>query len=60
MRVFSIDHECDQDPKQEHRLIPILQFVHTQVYRYLFGRPADGLEKSVDGDDECEPGYIWF
>lgn len=43
-----------QDPKREHRLIPILQFVHTQVYRYCFGKPADGLERSVEGEDECE------
>ncbi|GHJ86072.1 hypothetical protein NliqN6_2474 [Naganishia liquefaciens] len=41
-----------KDPKREHRLIPILQYIHTQIYRYCFGKPADGLEKSVDGDDE--------
>ncbi|WVF72310.1 hypothetical protein IAT40_007123 [Kwoniella sp. CBS 6097] len=41
-----------KDPKREHRLIPILQFVHTQVYKYCFGKPADGLEKSVDAEDE--------
>ena len=45
-----------QEPKREHRLIPILQFVHTQVYRYCFGRPADGLERSVEGEDECTSG----
>lgn len=42
-----------KDPRREHRLIPILQFVHTQVYKYAFGRPADGLERSVEGEDEC-------
>lgn len=42
-----------KDPRREHRLIPILQFVHTQVYKYCFGRPADGLERSVEGEDEC-------
>ncbi|ORY33720.1 ER to Golgi transport-related protein, partial [Naematelia encephala] len=41
-----------KDPRREHRLIPILQFVHTHVYRYLFGKSADGLERSVDGEDE--------
>ncbi|WVQ98621.1 hypothetical protein IAU59_005751 [Kwoniella sp. CBS 9459] len=41
-----------KDPKREHRLIPILQFVHTQVYKYCFGKAADGLEKSVDAEDE--------
>lgn len=43
-----------QDPKKEYRLISCLQFIHTQVYRAAFGRPADGLEKSFGGEDECE------
>lgn len=43
----------EQDPKREHRLIPTLQFIHTQVYRAAFGRPADSLEKSFGGEDEC-------
>ncbi|KAH8090695.1 NO signaling/Golgi transport ligand-binding domain-containing protein [Filobasidium floriforme] len=42
----------NKDPKKEYRLIPALQFIHTQVYRYCFGKAADGLEKSVEGDDE--------
>lgn len=42
-----------QDPRKEHRLIPTLQFIHTQVYRAAFGRPADSLEKSFGGEDEC-------
>ncbi|ORX39782.1 ER to Golgi transport-related protein [Kockovaella imperatae] len=41
-----------KDPKREHRLIPILQFVHTHVYKFCFGKAADGLEKSVEGEDE--------
>jgi hypothetical protein len=39
-------------------LIPALQFVHTQVYKYIFGKPADGLERSVEGEDECMSLYI--
>jgi len=49
-----------QEPKREHRLIPALQFVHTQVYKYIFGKPADGLERSVEGEDECESPSIVF
>jgi len=41
-----------KDPRREHRLIPILQFVHTQVYKFCFGRAADGLEKAVESEDE--------
>ncbi|WVQ77979.1 hypothetical protein IAT38_000060 [Cryptococcus sp. DSM 104549] len=41
-----------KEPKREHRLIPVLQFVHTQVYKYCFGKPADGLERSVEEENE--------
>ncbi|WVN85233.1 uncharacterized protein L203_100378 [Cryptococcus depauperatus CBS 7841] len=41
-----------KDPKREHRLIPALQFIHTQIYRYCFGKPADGLERSVEEENE--------
>ncbi|ADV20488.1 BET3 family protein [Cryptococcus gattii E566] len=41
-----------KEPKREHRLIPILQFIHTQVYRYCFGKAADGLERSVEEENE--------
>lgn len=47
-----------QDPKREHRLIPILQFVHTQIFKYCFGKPADGLERSVEGEDECTYHFL--
>lgn len=35
-----------------------MQFIHTQVYKYLFGKPADGLERSVEGEDECTLSYV--
>jgi hypothetical protein len=30
------------------------------VYKYIFGKPADGLERSVEGEDECEFSSIVF
>ena len=27
--------------------------IHTQVWRAVFGKPADAIEKSVENDDEC-------
>jgi hypothetical protein len=32
------------------RIVAVLQFVHTTVWRSLFGRPADALEKGADSD----------
>lgn len=41
-------------PKRETRLLPALMIVHGQVWRAVFGRPADALEKSVENSDECK------
>lgn len=27
--------------------------IHTQVWKAVFGKPADAIEKSVENDDEC-------
>lgn len=34
--------------KRETKVLGILQFVHTMVWRALFGRPADALERSTE------------
>ncbi|KAF8323010.1 TRAPP complex subunit trs31 [Clavulina sp. PMI_390] len=39
-------------PKREIRLRDTLLFVHTQVWKAVFGKPADAVEKSVEKDDE--------
>lgn len=38
--------------KRETRLMNILQFVSSQVWKCLFGKPADSLERSIDHADE--------
>lgn len=40
-------------PKREIRFLPALMSIHTQVWRAVFGKPADAIEKSVSNDDEC-------
>mmetsp|Transcript_5198 Transcript_5198/g.15139 ORF Transcript_5198/g.15139 Transcript_5198/m.15139 type:complete len:207 (-) Transcript_5198:423-1043(-) len=42
----------NREYKRETRLMNILHFVSTQVWRALFGKPADSLERSVDNADE--------
>jgi hypothetical protein len=46
--------------KRETRIMAILQFISSAVWKSLFGRPADSLEKSIDHADEymifdCNP-----
>lgn len=40
-------------PKREIRLLPALMSIHTQVWRAVFGKTADAIEKSVENADEC-------
>jgi len=41
-------------PKREIKLLGVLMMVHTQVWKAVFGKPADALERSVENPDECE------
>lgn len=34
------------------RILPLLQFISTTLWRQLFGRPADALERSSENKDE--------
>lgn len=38
--------------RREIRLIQVLSYIHTYVWKYLFGHTASVLEKGVDNDDE--------
>lgn len=38
--------------KRETRLLGILQFAAQTLWRHLFGKPADGLEKSRENENE--------
>lgn len=38
--------------KREVKVVNMLHFLNQNVWKTLFGRPADGLEQSVDDEDE--------
>ena len=43
----------EKNSRRETRFLGILQFIHTVIWKTLFGKPADSLEKSREHDDEC-------
>ena len=43
----------EKNSRRETRILGILQFIHSVVWKTLFGKPADSLEKSREHDDEC-------
>lgn len=40
-------------PKRETRFLPALMSIHSQVWKSVFGKAADAIEKSVENQDEC-------
>ena len=38
--------------KRENRLVSMLHLINNQVFKSLFGKPADGLEQSIEDEDE--------
>lgn len=60
MRVLELmswrNETSSKTPKREIRFLPALMSIHTHVWRTVFGKPADAIEKSVENPDECESG----
>jgi hypothetical protein len=52
LRVLELLAYRNRDYKRETRLMGVLQFVSTQVWKTLFGKAADSLERSIDHADE--------
>ncbi|WBW70591.1 TRAPP I, II and III complex subunit Trs31 [Schizosaccharomyces osmophilus] len=42
----------ERNPRREIRILNILQYIHSTLWKYLFGRHADSLEKSKENEDE--------
>ncbi|KAG9292079.1 hypothetical protein G9A89_017979 [Geosiphon pyriformis] len=42
----------EKNSKRETRVLGILSFINTTVWKTLFGKPADSLEKSTENEDE--------
>ncbi|KAK7205282.1 transport protein particle subunit trs31 [Myxozyma melibiosi] len=41
-----------KNAKRETRVLGLLQFINTTIWKAIFGKPADALEKSKDQEDE--------
>lgn len=42
----------EKPSKRENRLLNLLIFINSKLWRMVFGKTADSLEKSSDHDDE--------
>lgn len=52
MRMLELLVNREKSNRREPRLLGILSFVHSTVWKALFGKVADSLEKSTEHEDE--------
>lgn len=48
----------EKNIRRETRILGVLYFINTTVWRTLFGKQADSLEKSTEHEDECTTLHI--
>lgn len=52
LRVLELLAYKSKEYKRETKFMNLLQFISTTVWKYLTGKPADSLERSLDHADE--------
>ena len=52
LRVIELITARDRQTKRETRLVNMLQFICNVVWKYLFNKAADNLERSTENEDE--------
>ena len=51
-KVLELCSVREKNFKKETKIVQLLQFIHNNVWKMLFGKQADGLQKSTDDEDE--------
>jgi trafficking protein particle complex subunit 5 len=63
IRAFELaswrSESSSKNPKREIRFLPALMIIHTQLWRAVFGKPADAIEKSIEKEDECQSYLVY-
>lgn len=52
LRLLELTSIRDRGSRRETKMIEMLKFISSNLWKTLFGHAADGLEKSVENDDE--------
>jgi len=52
IRFLELISARERNFKREIKLVGILSFIHSTVWKVIFGKQADALEQSTDHDDE--------
>ena len=52
LRLLELTCFREKIVKRETKIVAMLSFIHSWIWKALFGRSADSLEKSTEHDDE--------
>ncbi|KAI8811366.1 NO signaling/Golgi transport ligand-binding domain-containing protein [Cladochytrium replicatum] len=52
IRVLEVQVARGKPNRRENRVLGILYFIHSNMWKVLFGKQADSLEKGTENDDE--------
>lgn len=62
-RVLELVAVREKYNRRETRVVQILQYISNNIWKYLFGKNADSLERSMENEDECAywvDGWLWL
>jgi hypothetical protein len=57
-RLLELIFFREKGSKRETKLLNMLLFVNTNIWRAIFGKSADSLEKSTENEDECMSSFL--
>ncbi|RKP34867.1 NO signaling/Golgi transport ligand-binding domain-containing protein [Dimargaris cristalligena] len=52
VRMLELTMWREKSPRRETRVLNVLYFIHNVIWKALFGKQANALEKSTDNEDE--------
>jgi hypothetical protein len=58
-RVLELVAVREKYSRRETRVVQILQYISNNIWKYLFGKNADSLERSMENEDECTCVCMW-
>ncbi|KAJ3046713.1 TRAPP subunit trs31 [Rhizophlyctis rosea] len=52
IRMLELTVFRERNSRRDTRVLNVLSFIHSTIWKSLFGKPADSLEKGTENDDE--------
>lgn len=59
-RFLELCFARDKAGKRETKLVNLLQYISTSLWKTLFGKKADGIERNKEHDNICESLFLAY